>query len=54
MRHRVNNSKEDVYTREVWPTCFRVPQFEIAIVGSTQELGPRVVEANVSHRFAVA
>lgn len=39
---------------QVWPTCLRVPQFDVAIVGGAQELGPRVVEANVSHCFAVA
>lgn len=35
-------------------TCLRVPEFEIAVVGSTEELGASVVEANISHCFAVA
>lgn len=35
-------------------TRLRVPEFEIAVVGSTEELGTSVVEANVSHCFAVA
>lgn len=40
--------------KPVQPTCLRVPQLDVAIVGSAQELGACVVEANVSHRFAVA
>lgn len=35
-------------------TRLRVPEFEIAVVGSTEELGTSVVEANVSHCFTVA
>ena len=40
--------------QSVFPTCFSVPQFEVAVIGSAEELGPAVVEADVSHRFAVA
>lgn len=35
-------------------TCLRVPEFEIAVIGSAEELGTSVVEANISHCFAVA
>lgn len=46
--------KSVLTSREVEPTCLRVPEFEIAVIGSAEELGPCVVEANVSHCFAVA
>lgn len=36
------------------PTCLGVPEFEVAVICSAEELGPSVVEANVSHCFAVA
>lgn len=42
-----------VSCREEEPTCLRVPEFKVAVVASAEELGPGVVEANVSHRFAV-
>lgn len=35
-------------------TCLRVPEFEIAVIGSAEELGTSVVEANIPHCFAVA
>lgn len=50
----MNNTEERVDTGDVAPTCLRVPQFEIAVIGSAEELSPGVVEANISHCFAVA
>lgn len=38
---------------EVEHTCFTVPEFQVAVIGSAEELRPTVVEANVSHCFAV-
>lgn len=35
-------------------TCLRVPEFEVTVIGSTEELGTSVVEANIPHCFAVA
>lgn len=39
--------------RRVQLTCLSVPEFQVAVIGSAEELGPSVVEANVSHCLAV-
>lgn len=39
--------------REDALTCLRVPEFQVPVVGRTEELCSRSVEADVSHGFTV-
>lgn len=35
-------------------TCFSVPQFEIAVIGSTEELVSSIVKAYIPNSFTVS
>lgn len=51
LHEKLNTNSEHVFFLKL--TSLRVPQFEIAIVCSTEKLSTGVVETDITHRFTV-